>query len=244
MLPLKDKTILITRSANQAAGFINQLKELGAKAITLPLIKNTAINQKELIAKLNHNYDWIIFTSANAVLFFFKEIKPEEISSKIAVVGTKTGETLKKLGVKIDFTPSQFTAKFLAEEIPISANDTVLIPRSNLAKDDIVEVLEKRNCTVEPISIYQNSSINYSADELDKVFNQKIDFITFTSGSTAKAFAELNVKYGNSKIICIGPETAIVVKKYNMTIAAIAKPHTIDGMIEAMVSSSASDLIF
>lgn len=238
MLPLKDKTILITRSANQAAGFINQLDTLGANTLTLPLIENTAINQKELIVKLNHNYDWIIFTSTNAVLFFFKEIKPEEINSKIAVVGTKTGKALEKLGIKIDFTPSQFTAKFLAEEIPISANDTVLIPRSNLAKDDIIEILEKRSCVVEPISIYQNSSVRYSRTELDKVFDQKIDFITFTSGSTAKAFAELNVKYGNSKIICIGPETAIVVKKYNMTIAAIAKPHTIDGMISSMINYS------
>ena len=51
-------------------------------------------------------------------------------------------------------------------------------------KNDIVEILEDRDCVVKTISIYENNSINYSKEEMDKIFNQKIDFITFTSGSS------------------------------------------------------------
>lgn len=239
MLPLKDKTILITRSANQAEEFINQLQELGANTITLPLIENTAINQGELIEKVNkNNYDWLIFTSVNAVRFFFDSVLVDTISSKIAVVGNKTGDLIRAYGLQIDFTPSEFTAKHLANEIPISANQRILIPRSNLAKNDIVEILENRNCNVEAISIYENNSIEYSATELQEIIKQKIDFITFTSGSTVKSFIELGIKLNDAKVICIGPETAKVAEQNKISVSGIANPHTIKGMVKSMVEAN------
>jgi uroporphyrinogen-III synthase len=237
MLPLKNKTILITRSAKQAEDFINQLQKLGANTIALPLIENTAINQNDLTKKVTENKsDWIIFTSVNAVQFFFKTITVSAISSKIAVVGSKTKLALKEAGLNTDFIPSEFTAKCLANEIPVSTNQRILIPRSDLAKNDIIEILEKRNCVVKPISIYKNTSINYSKEKLDKVFNQHINFITFTSGSTIKSFVDLEIETQQEKIICIGPETAIVAEKNNIIVSAIANPHTIKGMVDAIKS--------
>jgi uroporphyrinogen-III synthase len=238
MLPLKNKTILITRSANQVEEFINKLKELGANTITLPLIENTAINKGELIEKVNkNNYDWLIFTSVNAVRFFFDSVLADTISSKIAVVGNKTGDLIREYGFKIDFTPSEFTAKHLANEIPISANHRILVPRSNLAKNDIIEILEKRGCNVETISIYENNSIDYSKEELNKTFSQQIDFITFTSGSTVLSFKKLGIPLKDEKVICIGPETAKVALEKNILVTSIATPHTIDGMIKTIISA-------
>ena len=235
MLPLKNKTVLITRSANQVAEFINQLEALGANTITLPLIENITINQNELIKKVNqNNYDWIIFTSTNAVKFFFESISAKTITSKIAVVGAKTGQLIKELDLKVNFTPSEFTAKHLANEIPVSENDTILIPRSSLAKNDIIDILEKRNCVIEAISIYENNSINYSTEEIKKVFNQKIDYITFTSGSTVQSFIKQGIRLKTEKVICIGPETAKIAKQNNINVAAIANPHTIEGMIKVI----------
>lgn len=238
MLPLKDKTVLITRSANQVSDFINQLHHLGAKTLTLPLIENTAINQTDLIEKVTHtNYDWIIFTSVNAVRFFFESISSKTISSKIAVVGEKTNQFLNEIGIASDFTPSQFTAKHLANEIPISANDKILIPRSDLAKHDIVELLEARNCMVDPISIYANKSISYSQNEIENIFNQKIDYITFTSGSIVTSFINLGITLKDEQLICIGPETAKIAEENGLRVTAIANPHTIEGMVEAILEN-------
>lgn len=237
MLPLKNKTILITRSAFQAEGFITQLKNLGAKALTLPLIETTCINQDDLINKVSHsNYDWVIFTSANAVRSFFKTVSPEKVSSKIAVVGSKTAQALKEYTVKPDFTPSEYTAKVLAEEMPVSAGERLLIPRSDLAKNEIVEILTAKDCIVDLISIYSNKSVVYSQTELDTIFNQKIDFITFTSGSTVSSFMNLGIQLNDEKIICIGPETAKIAKNNKLPISAIANPHTIEGMIKSINS--------
>ena len=235
MLALKDKTVLITRSANQVTEFTEQLQSLGAKTIALPLIENTAINQQELLNKMNSTYQWIIFTSTNAVHFFFETITPAQVKAKIAVVGEKTKDVLNEYGLKSDFIPSEFTAKLLANEIPIKKGESILIPRSNLAKNDIVEILESRSSKIETISIYQNKSILYSKEELNNIFNQQIDYITFTSGSIVESFVALEIQLTNEKIICIGPETAIVAESNQLPITAIANPHTTNGMVKAIV---------
>jgi len=237
--PLKNKTIIVTRSENQALGFITQLKNLGAKTIALPLIKNTAKNQEELSSKLNQNgYNWIIFTSPNAVQFFFETISPKEINSKIATVGSKTKELINALGLTVDFIPSKFTAKQLATEIPVNENDTILIPRSNLAKNDIIEILKNRTCSIDTITIYENTAIRYSKKELDTIFKQQIDFITFTSGSTVASFMKLEIELNQEKIICIGPETAKIASDYNLSVSGISNPHNIDGMINELTKLS------
>jgi uroporphyrinogen-III synthase len=237
MQPLNQKTVLITRPADQTADFIIQLQNLGAQTISLPLIKNTLINEQELKRTFNsEKYDWLIFTSTNAVKFFFKCIDLNSINTKIAAVGVKTKKAIEDIGLKVDFTPTQFTAKMLAKELPLSLNDYILIPRSDLAKNDIVEILESRDCNVKTLSIYKNSSIHYSKKERDSIFNQKINYITFTSGSTVKSFVKLGISLNNEKIICIGPETAKIAKENNLVVSAIANPHTTEGMIEAIKS--------
>jgi uroporphyrinogen-III synthase len=229
MQPLNQKTVFITRSADQTADFIIQLQNLGAQTISLPLIKNTLINEQELKRTFNSKkYDWLIYTSTNAVKFFFECIDLNNINSKIAVVGEKTKKAIENMGLRVDFTPTQFTAKMLAKELPITENDSILIPRSDLAKNDIVEILESRDCNVKTLSIYKNSSIHYTKTELNN--------ITFTSGSTVKSFIELGFRPINEKIICIGPETAKIAKENNLVVSAIANPHTTEGMIEAIKS--------
>ena len=238
MLPLKDKTILITRSANQAEDFINQLHNLGAKTITLPLIKNTPINQNELKVKSNQfDYDWLIFTSVNAVKFFFDVISADEVKAKIAVVGSKTAELIQEIGLKVDFTPSRFTAKHIANEIPVQPNETILIPRSILASSLLIEILEARKCKVVPIVIYNNNSVSYSKEELNKIFSRNIDYISFTSGSIVKSFIAANIELKNEKIVCIGPVTAKIAEKSNLKVFAIANPHTTGGMLKAILKN-------
>ncbi len=237
--PLKHKTILITRSANQVADFIQQLQDLGAITITLPLIENNPINQPELATKVTQtNYDWIIFTSTNAVRFFFETVSPQDISARIAAVGSKTAQLIKDQGLTIDFTPSEFTAKHLANEIPVETNQQILIPRSNLAKNDVVSILTTRNCIVDPISIYENTSIKYAPAELTAIFEQSIDYITFTSGSTVASFLDLGIELDTEKIICIGPETAKIAEQGGLSVTAIATPHTIEGMVKTMVATN------
>ena len=239
MLPLKNKTVLVTRSETQASEFISKLEELGAKTIALPLITTSTINKAKLVQKIDQtNFSWIIFTSPNAVKFFFETISTIGITSKIAAVGSKTKEHLEALGLTIDFMPTKFTAKQLAKEILATPNESFFIPRSDLAKNDAVDVLKSRQAIVETLSIYKNTSINYSNEELSNIFKQPIHFTTFTSGSTVNSFMKLGIKANMGKIIYIGPETAKVAEENNIIVSAVANPHTIDGMIEQIIALS------
>lgn len=232
---LKDKTILITRPKAQSELFSNQLKALGAKVISLPLIQLEAINKKELQQVFNqHQFDWIVFTSYNAVTTFFEVIRKDLFKAKIAVVGQKTKETVEKLGLDVDFMPKEFKAAVLGKEIPILPNEKIFIPLSELTNDNLINQLKQRAAQVFSIKTYQNKPIFYTKEELKEVINKPLDFITFTSASCVNAFLKLDIPIKNTALIYIGPETVKVAQKNNLRIDAVASEYTTDGMIDAI----------
>lgn len=234
-MPYKNKTVLITRSKEQSADFIELLQSNSFEIVLLPLIEfhsiNTSISKYLFNDKLSFN--WIIFTSHNAVNYFFKTVSPKNIKGiKIAAVGKKTAESLSNFGVKTDFIPSDFTAETLGNEIPVLPNEKVFIPHSALSTNNLVEQLHNKNALVETLAIYDNQAVKYSKEELDKILNKPIDFITFTSGSCVKAYINNNIHLSNAKIICIGPSTAKVAVENNLEVAAIPNEYTVEGMVE------------
>ena len=238
---LQNKKVLITRAAEQAQSFADKITQLEGVPVFLPLIELKAINADLLTQELTNNqFDWIIFTSPQAVRFFFEENSLNQNKAKIAVVGNGTKKALQIKGIEVDFIPSQFTAKQLAKEIPLIANSHIFIPRSELAKNDIVEILEQRACKVTTLSTYQNTIVKYAVKDIDKLNLKAIDFITFTSGSAVQSFVDNDLKITNQKVICIGPETALVADKLSVKVDAIANPHNIEGMIEQIKKSLTS----
>jgi uroporphyrinogen-III synthase len=81
MFPLKDKRILITRTRHQASDLSAQLEALGATVILIPTIE---IIQPESYAPLDdaithlNDYDWLLFTSANAVEVFHQRVNLQQ----------------------------------------------------------------------------------------------------------------------------------------------------------------------
>ena len=68
--PLFGQTIVVTRTRQQASELTQKLEDLGAAVIEAPTIEIVPpadpSHVNEAFAKL-HEYDWIIFTSANGV---------------------------------------------------------------------------------------------------------------------------------------------------------------------------------
>lgn len=238
---LQNKKVLVTRTAEQAQSFADKIMQLGGVPVLLPLIELKAINTDLLTQELASNqFDWIIFTSPQSVRFFFEENSLNQNKAKIAVVGSGTKKALEDKGISVDFIPSQFTAKQLAKEIQLIANSHIFIPRSALAKNDIVEILEERACKVTTLSVYQNTEVKYATKDINKLKLESIDFITFTSGSAVESYIVNGLTPYTAKTICIGPETAKVAEKLSVKVDAIASPHTIDGVIEEIKKSLTS----
>ncbi len=241
MLPLNNIKVLIPRPVGQATEFSEKLIKLGATPIIFPLIKVEAINKEKLKSTYQSDeFDWIIFTSSVAVQFFFNTIKKEDIKAKIAVVGTSTKKEVEALGLNVDFTPSAATAKKLVKEIPVTKDEKILIPRSEIAGKGVIAILEKRKVNVTEIATYSNTPIKYSKEEVEKVLEQNINVISFTSGSTVDSFMSLirayKIKLTEEKLVSIGPSTTSMIKKLHFEADATAEEHNIDGLIEAITS--------
>ncbi len=239
--PLNNIKVLVPRPIEQANDFVEKLVHLGAIPVVFPLIEVKSINQQELIdTYASKQFDWIIFTSGIAVKSFFESISTKKVTSKIATVGTQTKAAIELLGLTVDFIPSAATAQKLAKEIPIKENESVLIPRSKIANDTIIEILKEKTKKITTISTYDNTPISYSKAEIEEILNTPIDVVSFTSGSTVNSFMDLirkyKIKLGGIKKVSIGPSTSAEADKRFLTIDATAETHNIDGLIEAIIS--------
>lgn len=245
MSKLKGKKVLITRPEAQASEFITILNKSGADPVLLPTIEISASDNKEeqenTIDKLDR-YDWIIFTSTNAVHFFFEQANPEMLPEdlNVAAVGKKTKRALEEKGVDTDFMPATFTAEALISGLPLSKAEKVLYPMSEKAlKDKLSHILKEKGVVLSSVIFYQNRPLLHPPEKIREIFNRGIDFITFTSGSTTKGLAEnlsnANIQLKDEKVICIGPKTAKSAEEAGFRVSGVAEEHTVEGLMRGLI---------
>ena len=119
--PMFGQRILVTR---EHSGGFEPLEELGAEVIQFPTVEIVPPpSWEELDACVDriHAYDWLIFTSANGVKYFFRRLFENEVDIrelkglKICAIGAKTAAEVNKFGLKVDLVPEEFRAEGLIE---------------------------------------------------------------------------------------------------------------------------------
>jgi uroporphyrinogen-III synthase len=123
-LPLAGRRVLVTRAAHQAGKLCNALREIGATPVEVPVLE---IQPAEDFAPLEkafrqlNSYDWLIFTSANAVsiLGFNASLDGHSIRNapnlKIAAIGPATAAAVENAGLKVSLVPENYVAESLVE---------------------------------------------------------------------------------------------------------------------------------
>jgi uroporphyrinogen-III synthase/uroporphyrinogen III methyltransferase/synthase len=61
-----------------------------------------------------------------------------------------------------------------------------------------------------------------------------VDAIVFTSASTVEGFVRLAGVVNGPKVVCIGPVTAQAARVAGFRVHAIARPHTVEGLVSAL----------
>ncbi len=246
---LNGKKVLVTRAQHQSAEFVKLINREGAEAICSPMIEIEHLRENPALHKALDQldqFDWLVFTSENAVEHFFLEAKELNLKMflypnlQIATLGDKTKGKLEQLGYRSNFVPIQFTAEVLAENMDEEIeNKKVLIPQSDIANNNYIASFEKRGAKVTTIPVYRNTLKKYEGIRFKELFSSGIDYITFTSASCVRSFFEnaKRAKWGvkNEKLICIGPSTTKELNKHELNADAIAQPHTVEGMITAII---------
>ena len=226
--------VAITRPKDRAKKACEIVEELGGEAFLAPTLDLKPVDTeslKELVAQKDE-LDWLIFTSPTTIVSL-KKFHPEflkDLNCKLAVIGNKTGKLAEKEGLTVDLMPEEFTAEGLIEEFKRQGitGKTIGIPRTASARAVLPEELEKLGNTVILAEAYKSL---FPMDEkavqelIEKIENKEIDAITFTSPLTVENFFEIvedkekiaELLSDNLLTVCIGPITAKVLDKYDIT---------------------------
>ena len=249
--PLFGKGIVITRPEAQAEEFAGLLHAQGARVIHFPTIKIVPPDDyhdlDQAITQLSH-YQWIIFTSANGVIFFLSRLKElgRDIRDlkdiRICTIGPATAVKIENLGIRVDIVPEEFISEGVVREFEkLNLTGTrVLLPRAEKARDVIPEGLAKLGALVDVVTAYKTVNSGRDKSELETLINAgKVDAITFTSPSTVTNFMEImGQEYiipSHVKISCIGPVTEAAVKKAGLSVDIIQERYTIPGLVDILV---------
>ncbi|MFN2106745.1 MAG: hydroxymethylbilane synthase [Candidatus Promineifilaceae bacterium] len=245
--PLRGRRIVITRSAEQAGPFAERLALLGAEPVLFPVIDFAPSDPQLLQAYLAQldAYSWIVFTSANAVRFFFEIYDALEDAPplpKIAAVGQITGDLLQVRSLSPDFVPDVYTGEALAAGLGDLSGQRVLLPRARAGRPQIVEGLRENGALVDDVPLYETVTAVPSARALAEI-KHGVDTVTFTSPSSVRNFRTLLTNTGidadallaEALTVCIGPSTAAQIEEFGLTADLVPAVYTVDGMIEAML---------
>ena len=256
--PLFGKRIVVTRTREQASDLVAKLEENGADCLEYSTIHiEPVVDYSRVDQAIEHigDYQWLLFTSLNAVTYFFKRLYEKERDSrhlagpKIAVVGKATAEELKKYGIKADLIPEKFTGEGLAEALMQTrvSGTRILLPRALRASEILPETLIDAGAAVTIAPVYQNVPPQGRKDELrEQLQNGTIDLVTFTSSSTVDNFLtmvdardgeELHQLLDKVTIAAIGPVTAETIRKHGLHVDIQPQRYTINDMVQAIVAS-------
>ena len=198
-------------------------------------------------------YDWLVFTSPNGVATFFEYFfrhfhdMRDLGGARIAAVGPATANKLKELHLQVDLMPDEALATSIAEafaEFESIENLKICLLRAEVANRELPEALEAMGAIVDDIGCYK--TVPETADRTgaaSRLLEGGADWITFTSGSTVEHFHArfdlpvLTEKFPQMKLASIGPETSKALAALGLKPSVEAKPHTIDGLVQALLGA-------
>jgi uroporphyrinogen III methyltransferase/synthase len=253
-LPLKEKTIVITRTVEQSNESASALTKYGAKVIvfpTLEIVPPSNWDEFDSIITSQDEIDFIIFTSAHAVEMFDKRCEELKINidfskRKVVAVGNKTSSVCKKHNIPVNIIPEKFSAEGVIGELSkFDMNERVVfIPRSAIGREELPRGLKDLGAVIKSVPVYNVSlpTKEHIKNNLENLNNSSPDLYIFTSPSTFENFLQiLNVinpaeYFKGYAIAAIGPTTKTAIENRRVKVNIMPDEYTIEGLIKKIIS--------
>jgi uroporphyrinogen III methyltransferase/synthase len=251
--PLSGKRVMVTRTREQASELSAILSELGAEVIEAPAIRVEPPSSFSKVDKAVSNlslgsYGWVVFTSANGVRAFVSRLRAAGFdarafgSTNVAAVGPGTAEALGAIGIAPDLVPPSFTTDAIGKAFP-KGKGRVLLARADKVEPGLDDAIADKGWTVDRLVAYRLKGQSSMPREVrHAVLRGEIDVLTFASGGTVRAFLTLleGKPPAKTKVVCIGPVTAKAARAAGLRVSAVARTHTIPGLVAATVDVAGS----
>ncbi len=245
------KRVLVTRPADAAAGWIEELRRLGAEPIARPCVETETLTANGAAARLRDALracDWLVLTSARAV-DALAEIAGDAPGTEAAVatVGPATADRARAAGLDVRLVAEGGSVADLAARLAgvlagaASATGGAL-PRVLFAgAEDAtpgLEILEAKGLArLDRIAVYRTIAAPalpaHEREALD------VDVVLLASPSAVRGFvarARLPVR---AHIVTIGPGTTAAARDAGLTVAGEARTRDLAGMLRAIPEEAA-----
>ena len=239
--PLFGWRVLVPRTKEPSAAMISHLNSYGAVCEEVPTIsveppRNPQQMDKAIRGLVEGRYEWIAFTSANAVKAVREKLEEYGLDArafsglKIAAVGEKTVELISQWGIRPDLVPTgEQTVKSLYEQWPpydsmLDPINRVFLPRADIATETLVAGLIELGWEVDDITAYRTvRAAPPPAPTREAIKAGRFDAVLFTSSSTVRNLVGIAGKPHPTTIIaCIGPATAKTAEENGLRVDVIA----------------------
>ncbi len=253
--PLFGQTVLVTRTRQQASQLAASLRELGAHVLEAPTIQLcppqdwTAVDAALREVK---SYDWLILTSVNGVSAVAERLAALELDArhlagvKVAAVGEATAEAVQRdLGIRPDLVPTRFVGESLAGEL-IARHDVkgrrMLLLRADIARPALPRMLCEAGAEVVECTAYATKIADALPEAvLDALRQGEVDWVTFTSASTARNLATLLGDEADLlrkvKIASIGPITSDAVRELGLQVTIESAKSDVPSLVQTIVQA-------
>jgi len=236
--PLFGRRIVVTRARSQASGLLERLRAQGAETVEVPTIEiadpaDGGERLRRAVGRLG-SYDWVVFTSANAVERVLAEIPDARRfgAARIAAVGRATAAALERARLVADLVPGRFVAEGLLEVFPPGPG-RVLLPRAADARDVLPDGLVSRGYDVDIVDAYRTVAAHPEPALLEAAAGA--DAITFTSSSTVTNFLAVAGRQRVPAVVaCIGPITARTAEDAGLHVDVVAEESSVESLVDAL----------
>jgi uroporphyrinogen III methyltransferase/synthase len=240
--PLFGRRVVVTRARAQSSGLVDALRRAGAEIVSLPTIEIAApADGGEALAAAAarvRDYDWVAFTSANAVDALFAHLADARAlgETRVAAVGTATAAALATHGVAADLVPGRAVAEALADAFPMAGRcpgGRVLLPQAAAARPALEDGLTAKEWLVDAVEAYRTLPTTPDAEALAAA--GAADAIAFTSASTVDNYLDTaGLPAVPPVVACIGPVTADRARERGVDVSAVAEEASVDSLVEAL----------
>lgn len=228
--------VLVTRAAEDAPALAQSLALAGFEPIVVPVLERRWLPLALAEAATAHpDVDWVLITSATTAEVVAVGAPSAWRSARWAAVGPATAERMVELGYRPVRVPDRATAADLVALLGDLGGQKVLYPRADLALPATTSALVAAGAEVVDIVAYENSAPLRYPEHLRA--SLPVHATTLMSGSAAERVADAVPEADRGKlgrIVAIGPSTVKVARERGLAIDAVAEPHTLGGVVDAV----------
>jgi uroporphyrinogen III methyltransferase / synthase len=255
-LPLFGQRVVITRARSQASDLAQMLRLQAAEVLELPVISLEPLDDYSALdgaIQRLAEYDWLIFTSTNAVDYFFARLlsarlDARAIRGRICAIGNATRAAVEQRGLMVDLQPKEAVSESVSEafhSLDVS-NKRVLLPRASAAREVIPETLRKLGATVDVVDAYRNVVPADAPERAKAIFEEatrRPDWIVFTSSSTVKNLLTITGRDAleGIRLASIGPVTSRTIRMHGLRVEVEAAEATMSSLVGGIVAACSPD---